>query len=67
MDDAAEMFTVVAEALTSLSERIERVEEQLGTKSKPKRASTVPLPGRFPWKSPDDDLRYTQPLVTVES
>ena len=66
MDDVAEMFTVVAEALTSLSERIERVEEQLGTKSKPKRASTVALPGRFPWQSPDGDVRYTHPIVTVE-
>jgi len=66
MDD--DILSVVSDALSGILDRVEVLEarvDRLSSKRAP--ASTVPLPGRFPWKSPDGDLRYTQPLVTVES
>jgi len=65
MDD--DILSVVSDALSGILDRVEVLEarvDRLSSKRAP--ASTVPLPGCFPWKSPDDDLRYTQPLVTVE-
>ena len=65
------ILSVVGEVLHSLVDRVEALEARVYRKRtprrEPKRAATVALPGRFPWQSPDGDLLYTQPVVTVQS
>ena len=67
------ILSVVGEVLHSLVDRIEALEARVYRKRtprhEPKRATTVELPGRFPWptKHPDrPGVRLTQPLVTKQ-
>jgi hypothetical protein len=74
--DWGSLLSAIGDALGGLADRVEALESRLdelqgndkryrAPRRKATRKTTTPLPGRWPWKSPDGTLRYTQPIVTV--
>jgi hypothetical protein len=74
--DWADLLREIGDAIGALTDRVEELETRLdalangngnGTAKqnlKKGRRATTPLPGRWPRRSPNGAMRYSQPLVT---